>query len=179
MDGGMKMIKNVALILILLQIVFTGCAPTKLWISQPASQTLSSKYYNAEFEPLKNGKNYFNAFRLVITNNTGKDFSIDWNKTRYLYKNKAYGTFVFAGVNEKNIHNLPPDIVPAGGTLTKIISPLKMVAWKPLKTRHVDTPSFSRGPIPEGENGIYLVVSQDGQEIRAKITLTIQIKTDR
>ncbi len=173
------MIKNVALILILLQIVFTGCAPTKLWISQPASQTLSNKYYDAEFEPLKNGKNYFNAFRLVITNNTGKDFTIDWNKTRYLYKDKAYGTFVFAGVNEKNIRNLPPDIVPAGGTLTKVISPLKMLAWKPLKTRHDSTSAFSRGPIPEGENGIYLVVKQNEQEIRKKITLTVQIKTDR
>ncbi len=173
------MIKKVMLGLILFQIVFTGCAPTRIWISQPASQTVSNKYYDAKFEPQKNGYNYFNAFRLVITNNTGKDFSIDWNKTRYLYKNKAYGTFVFAGVNEKNIHNLPPDIVPAGGTLTKVISPLKMVAWKPLKTRHVDTPGFSRGPIPEGENGIYLVVRQDGQEIRAKITLTIAVKTER
>ena len=173
------MIKKVALGLILLQIVFTGCAPTKLWISQPALQTLSNKYYDAEFEPQKNGKNYFNAFRLVITNNTDKDFTIDWNKTRYLYKDKAYGTFVFTGVNEKNIRNLPPDIVPAGGTLTKVISPLKMVAWKPLKTRHSDTPGFSRGPIPEGKNGIYLVVKQNEQEIRKKITLAIQVKTDR
>jgi hypothetical protein len=77
------------------------------------------------------------------------------------------------------VHNLPSDLVSAGSTLTKIISPLKMIAWKPLKTRHVDTAGFSRGPLPEGENGIYLVVSQVGQEIRAKITLTIALKTDR
>jgi hypothetical protein len=179
MSGGVEMIKNVIFGLIALQFIFSGCAPTRIWISQPASQTLSNKYYDVEFEPQNNGNNYFNAFRLVITNNSGKDFSIDWNKTRYLFKNMAYGTFVFAGVNKDNVHNLPPDTVPAGGTLTKVISPLKMVAWKPLKTRHVDTPGFSRGPIPEGENGIYLVVSQDGQEIRAKITLSIVIKTER
>jgi hypothetical protein len=179
MDGGMKMTKNVALILILLQIVFTGCAPTRIWTSQPAAFTAANQYYEAELEPLKNGNNYFNSFRLTVTNKTGKDFTIDWNKTFYLYNNKAYGRFVFAGVNKDNVHNLPPDIVAASSTLTKIISPLKMVAWKPLKTRHVDTPGFSRGPLPEGENGIYLVVSQDGQEIRAKITLTIHVKTER
>jgi hypothetical protein len=179
MDGGMKMIKNVALILIWLQIVFTGCAPTRIWISQPAAFTAANQHYEAELEPLKNGNNYFNSIRLTITNKTEKDFTIDWNKTLYLYNNKAYGRFVFEGVNKDNVHNLPPDFVSAGSTLTKIISPLKMVAWKPLKTRHVDTPGFSRGPLPEGQNGIYLIVSQDGQEIRAKIMLTIQVKTER
>ncbi len=54
-----------------------------------------------------------------------------------------------------------------------------MLAWKPLKTRHDSTSAFSRGPIPEGENGIHLVVKQNEQEIRKKITLTIQVKTDR
>jgi hypothetical protein len=175
----MEMIKKVTLGLILLQIVFTGCAPTRIWISQPVAFTAANQHYEAEFEPLKNGKNYFDSFRLTITNKTEKDFTIEWNKTLYLYNNKAYGRFVFAGVNKENVHNLPPDFVSAGSTLTKIISPLKMVAWKPLKTRHVDTPSFSRGPIPEGENGIYLVVSQAGEEIRAKITLSIAVKTKR
>jgi hypothetical protein len=179
MDGGMKMVKNVALILILLQIVFTGCAPTRIWISQPAAYTAANQYYEAELEPMKNGNNYFNSFRLTITNKTEKDFMIDWNKTLYLFNNKAFGRFVFTGVNKDNVHNLPSDLVSAGSTLTKIISPLKMIAWKPLKTRHVDTAGFSRGPLPEGENGIYLVVSQVGQEIRAKITLTIALKTDR
>ena len=173
------MIKKVTLGLILLQIVFAGCAPTRIWISQPAAFTAANQHYEAELEPLKNGKNYFNSFRLTITNKTEKDFTIDWNKTLYLYNNKAYGRFIFAGVNKDNVNNLPPDFVSAGSTLTKIISPLKMVAWKPLKTRQMDAASFSRGPIPGGENGIYLVVSQDGQEIPAKITLTIVLKIER
>jgi hypothetical protein len=175
----MEMINKLTIGLIWLQIVFMGCAPTRIWISQPVAFTAANKHYEAEFEPLKNGKNYFDSFRLTITNKTQKDFMIDWNKTLYLYNNKAFGRFVFAGVNKDNVHNLPPDLVSAGSILTKIISPLKMVAWKPLKTRHVDTAGFSRGPLPEGENGIYLVVSQDGQEIRAKITLTLQVKKER
>jgi hypothetical protein len=175
----MTMIKNVTLILILLAIVFKGCAPTKIWISQPAAFTAANQHYEAEFEPLRNDSNFFNSFRLTITNKTEKDFTIDWNKTLYLYNNKAFGRFVFAGVNKDNVHNLPPDLVPAGNTFTKIISPLKMVAWKPLKSSKMDTASFSRGPIPEGENGIYLVVNQDGRQIREKITLTITVKTDR
>ena len=173
------MIKYVVLGLISLQVIFSGCAPTKIWISQPAAYTVANQHYEAELEPLKSGNNYFNSFRLTITNKTEKDLTVDWNKTLYLYNDKAYGRFVFAGVNKDNVHNLPPDFVPAGSTLTKIISPLKMIAWKPIKTRHVDTVGFSRGPIPEGENGIFLVVSQDGNEIRAKITLTISVKTER
>jgi hypothetical protein len=175
----MTMIKYVALILILLTIVPAGCAPTRNWISQPAAFTAANSHYEAEFEPIKNGNNYFDSFRLTITNKTQKDLTIDWNKTLYLYNNKSFGRFVFAGVNKDNVHNLPPDLVSAGSTFTKIISPLKMVAWKPFKTRQVNTPSFSRGPLPEGENGIYLIVNQDGKEIRSKITLTIVVKTDR
>jgi hypothetical protein len=175
----MEMIKKVTLGLILFQILITGCTPTRIWISQPVAYTAANQHYEAELEPLKKDNNYFNSFRLTITNKTEKDFTIDWNKTLYLYSNKAYGRFVFTGVNKDNLHNLPPDLVSADSTLTKIISPLKMVAWKPLKTRHVDTASFSRGPLPEGENGIYLVVNQEGQEIRTKITLTITVKTDR
>lgn len=173
------MIKNIVLSLISLQFIFAGCAPTRVWTSRPAAYTAANQYYEAEFEPLKNGNNYFNSFRLTITNKTERDFTIDWNKTLYLYNNKAYGRFVFAGVDQNNVHNLPPDLVSAGSTFTKIISPLKMVAWKPLKTQHSDTAGFSRGPIPAGENGIYLVVMQDGKEIRAKITLTIAVKTER
>ncbi|MHC4476638.1 MAG: hypothetical protein ACYTEL_13395 [Planctomycetota bacterium] len=173
------MTNKVTIGLILLQIVFTGCAPTRIWISQPAAFTAANQYYEAELEPLKNGNNYFNSFRLTLTNKTENDFTIDWNKTLYLYNNKAYGRFVFAGVDKDNVHNLPPDLVSAGSTLIKTISPLKMVAWKSLKTRHADTASFSRGPIPAGENGIYLVVSQDGRQVREKITLTIRFKTDR
>ena len=172
------MIKYIILGVISLQVIFCGCAPTRIWISQPVSQGYSNKYYHAEFEPQKNGQNYFNAFRLVITNKTAKDLTIDWNKTRYLYNNKAYGTFVFDGVTEKNVHDLPSDTVPAGGTLTKVISPLNMVAWKSLVTPHYDTPGFSRGLIPEGENGIFLVVRQDEQEIRGKITLSIIVQTE-
>jgi hypothetical protein len=173
----MKNFVNLSLASFLL--VIAACAPTKIWTSDPSVQIAENPYYHTKFEPMKNGNNYFNSFRLVITNKSDKDLTIDWNKTRYLYNNKAYGRFVFAGVNEKNVHNLPPEIVPTGGTLTKVISPLKMVAWKPLQARHVDTPGFSRGPIPEGKNGIFLVVSRDRQEIREKITLNIEIKKEK
>jgi hypothetical protein len=173
------MTKNAVMALILLEVIFIGCAPTRIWTSRPVAYTAANQYYEAELEPLKNGNNYFDSFRLTITNKTEKDFTIDWNKTLYLCNNKACGRFVFAGVDRNNVHNLPPDFVSAGSTLTKIISPLNMVAWKPLKTSHSGTEGFSRGPLPAGENGIYLVVSQDGQEIRAKITLTITVKTER
>ncbi|UCH21927.1 MAG: hypothetical protein JSU83_01300 [Deltaproteobacteria bacterium] len=169
----------VKLSLICLLLGMAACAPTKIWTSDPLVQSAENPHYNAKFEPMKNGNNYFNSFRLVFTNKSDKDLTIDWNKTRYLYNNKAYGRFVFAGVDEKNVNNLPPDTVPSGGSLTKIVSPLKMIAWKPLQARHVDTPGFSRGPIPEGQSGILLVVSWNSQEIRERITLNIEIKKEK
>jgi hypothetical protein len=95
MSEGEEMIKNVILGLISLQVIFSGCAPTRIWVSQPAAFTAANQHYEAELEPLKNDTNYFNSFRLTITNKTEKDFTIDWNKTLNQYNNKAYGRVNF------------------------------------------------------------------------------------
>ncbi len=166
------------LIVIPLVLFFTCCAPTKIWTSYPVSQAIENDYYTAKFEPMKHDKNFFDSFRLEVTNKTNKKMEIDWNKTRYIFNNQPYERFVFQGVTTENINDLPPDIIPAGGILTKDISPLKMVGWKPLKARHVDGPSFTRGPLPEGNNGIYLIIRQNGKEVRQKITLNIEIKIE-
>ena len=54
----------------------TGCAPTLISISTPEIQTVENSYYSVQFEPLSEGKNFFDAFRLSITNKTSSDLQI-------------------------------------------------------------------------------------------------------
>lgn len=154
----------------------TGCAPTLVSISTPEIQTVENSYYTAQFEPLAEGKNYFDSFRLRVINKTQKDLEIDWNKTRYLYNGRDIGVFVFKGINPENIKNLtiPPDIIPAGQSFTKSISPLKLLAREPIITgKGAKAGKITFGPIPTGENGIFLFIKQNGNTIKEKMTVKI------
>ena len=123
---------------------------------------------------------FFVMFRLTVNNKTHNTLAIDWNKSRYIYNGYTRGGFVFKGINPENIKKLtiPFDVVSPGQTFSKEIAPVKLMTWARLKDRSVgkDDSGFSPGIIPEGENGINLVVRQNGREIREKITLNIEIE---
>jgi len=166
-------------------ILLTGCAPTKvIWTSSPEIQIFQNKYYSAQLEALKGDQkgehNFFVLFRLTLNNQTDKMLKIDWNKTRYIYNDYVRGGFVFKGIKAKDIKNLtiPHDLIHPGDTFSKEIAPVKLITWARLRDRSVgkDDSGFSPGIIPEGNNGIYLVVRYNGQEVRKKITLTIESK---
>jgi len=156
----------------------TGCAPTLVSISTPEIQTVENSYYAAQFEPLGEGKNYFDNFRLKLANKTQKDLEIDWNKTRYIYNGRDIGVFVFKGIKPENIKNstIPPDTIPAGQSFTKDISPLKLVAREPLTGKGAKAGKITSGPIPAGESGIFLFIRQNGNTIKEKITVRITEK---
>ena len=159
-------------------ILGTGCAPTFISISTPEIQTIENSHYTAQFEPLAEGKNYFDGFRLEVMNKTGKDLEIDWNKTRYLYNGREIGVFVFEGIKPENIKNstIPPDTIPAGQSFTKDISPLKLVAREPLSGKSKQAGKITPGPIPNGENGIFLFIRQNGNQSKEKMTVNITEK---
>jgi len=154
--------------------------PIKIWSSNPVSQNLENPYYEVRLEPLKGGETFYVSFRLTVTNKTDQDLEIDWNKTRYVHNGRSRGGFIFGGIDPEDIKNLtiPSDIVPPGGTLSKEISPIKLIGLAPLRERSVskNDSGFSPGIIPEGDNGMHLVVRQNGHEVREKITLTIESK---
>ncbi len=179
------MIKKIVLPHIILFLSFlTACASKpEIWTSKPLIQTLGNQHYEAKIEALKRDKkgehNFFVMFRLTVKNQTRKLLKIDWNKTRYIYNGRSRGGFVFKGINAENIKNLtiPYDVISAGDTFSKEIAPVKLITWAPIRDRSVgkDESGFSPGVIPEGENGINLIVRQNGQEIREKITLNISV----
>jgi hypothetical protein len=160
-------------------ILGTGCAPTLVSISTPEFQTIENSNYTAQFEPLSEGKNYFDGFRLKVMNKTRKDLEIDWNKTRYLYNGRDIGVFVFEGIKPENIKNstIPPDIIPAGKSFTKDITPLKLLAREPITGKGAKAGKITSGPIPTGESGIFLFIRQNGNTIKEKMTVNITEKT--
>ena len=73
---------------------------------------------------------------------------------------------MFEGIIYRDRNNpKPPDVVFANGKLSKIIYPNNFV--------HIDEwVGWHHHPLPFGENGIYLVVNADGQEISKKLTFS-------
>ena len=169
--------KKVALSIIFILFVFTGCIPSTVWTSTPTVQNAENEYYEAHLEPLTRGHKFFVSFRLSVTNRTGKNCEIDWNKTRYIHNGRTRGGFVFKGIKPEDIRDstIPSDAILAGVTFSKIISPFKMLARPPLRDSDVEATGSTMYPgiLPTGENGILLVVRQNGKEVVQKITLTI------
>ncbi len=154
-----------------------GCAPTIIQVSTPAIETAENPYYETQFEPLTRETRVFVSFRLTIINRTDRNLEIDWNKTHYIHNNRSLGIFVFKGIRPRDIKDLaiPPDIVPARGTFSKEISPFRLIGRAPFR-EGINEPSISPGPVPTGQSGILLVVRQNGNEIRAKVKVSITEK---
>jgi hypothetical protein len=173
MNGFAKIV--LILICIVTLTIAAGCAPTLVSISTPQIRTVENSYYTAQFEPLAEGKNYFDRFRLQVTNKTGKDLEIDWNKTRYIYNGRDIGVFVFKGIQPENIKDstIPPDTISAGKSFSKDISPLKLLAREPLTGKGAKAGEITFGPIPVGESGIFLFIRQNGNTIKEKIAVKI------
>jgi len=167
--------RNAGLIFSFLLVFVTGCAPdpTITWKSAPEIQKTSSDCCEAQLEPVTSGKGpFFDAFRLVITNTTDKDMQIDWNRTRYVESGIRHGGFVWQGIDSKQVReaSVPPDIISPGETFSRVIFPHKKIAYAPGYQKGW---KLQGGLIPEGENGIDLVVKQNGQVIRHRITVRI------
>jgi hypothetical protein len=126
-------------------------------------------------EPLSQGKNYFDRFRLTVTNKTAQDLEIDWNQTRYIYNGRDGGVFVFEGIAPEDIKNatIPPGIIPAGQTFTQEIGPLALVARGPLGGKGAEAGKITFGMIPSGKSGILLVIGQKGKTLEEKIMVKI------
>ncbi len=158
----------------------SGCAAPKTWVSSPEIENVGNRYYQAEFEPLKRGHEFFVSFLLSVTNKTDKKLEIDWNKTRYILNGRNYGGFVFKGIDPADVRNsaIPPDIIPVRGGFSKMISPYRLLARAPIRDSGKTTSEAGIHPgiLPNGKNGIVLVVRQNGKEIVDKMMVIIEEK---
>jgi hypothetical protein len=169
--------KHITVGIIVFMMIVLGCVPTKIWTSHPEIQTSGNAYYDIQFEPLKKDNNFFEFFLLTVSNRSDQDLEIDWNQTRYIYNGKLYGGFAFEGISPDDIKNstIPCAVVPKGSRFSKEIAPIKLIAFVPLRDKRLspDHSGISPGPLPAGENGIFLVIRQNGKEVREKIAVNI------
>jgi hypothetical protein len=173
--------KNAGLTLFFFFIFMAGCAagPSINWRSAPEIQTASNEYCEAQLEPVTTGKGpFFDSFRLMVANRTDKSLEIDWNRTRYVESGIRHGGFVWEGIDPKQVReaSVPPDIISPGNTFSRVIFPHKKIAYAPGYQRGW---KLQGGLIPEGENGIDLVVKQNGRVIRHRITVRIVEKKQK
>ncbi len=170
-------------LIVFLFIVFAGCAPSTIptnnvYTSSPAIQTVRNAHYEARLEPLKGNTNFFIAFRLSVINKTGADLEIDWNKTRWIHDGRNLGAMVFKGIDPGAFKDstVPSDIVSTGETFSREIMPYQLVTWAPIRDQNLSKGQRGIGPgkIPPGNNGIILVVRQNGRPIFEEITVDIK-----
>jgi len=149
--------------------------PAEVYSSQPDIQKVSNDYFTAELEPrLKEGQGFFSTFRFVFTNKTDQELSLDWENTFYLINGKRNGLFLWEGVtwdSLKEIRSQPQVLIAPGSTFTKVIFPAALVGRASIMIK--GGVQYTQGPLPEGENGIALVVRQDGNVISEQMVVTI------
>lgn len=169
-----RLLKIVTLVVIVS--VGMSCAKRTAWFASPEIQIGQNLYYETQFEPLNTDRNFFYYFQLTISNKTDEELIIDWNKTQYLRNGSPNGVFIFQGITPDDIRNLtiPKEIIPAGGTFTKVVAPHSLVAWTPLGGRTTDDGRINPGIIPPGRNGMVLVVLKDGEEITEILEVEIE-----
>ena len=171
--------KNQIAGMLFLVFCFTGCASIsdKIWTSEPPIRTVNEPHYTIQLEPIKINGNFFEIFRLTIRNKSDHDLTVNWNKTRYLYKGKADGSFAFSGIDPKAVQSgtVEPDIISSGSTFSKEIAPIKLIAYMPYRESNVNPErrGISGGIIPEGINGMLLVMEEQGREHAEKISIRI------
>jgi len=149
--------------------------PVEIYSSKPEIQRVSNDYFTAELEPqLKEGQGVFSTFRFVLTNKTDQELSLDWENSYYLFNGRRNGLFLWEGVtwdSLKEIRSQPLVLVAPGSTFTKVIFPTALVGRASIMIK--GGVQYTQGALPEGENGIALVVRQDGKVISEKIIVAI------
>jgi hypothetical protein len=170
--------KKALLVVIVLCLIYVlgACAGVEVYTSNPKVQRVSNGSFTAELEPqLKPGQNFFATFGFVLTNKTNKELQIDWENTYYLLDGRRNGRFLWEGVTWdglKEIRSKPLITVAPGDTITGVIFPKKLVGRGTAMSK--GGVQYTLGVLPEGENGLLLIVRQNGMVLREKMVVVIQ-----
>lgn len=159
--------------------VFMGCVAQRhltTWNSRPAVKQFSTDAVDLQIKPLKQDNSYYVSFELMVRNKTGYPIEIDWNETRYIHQGRESGVFVFGAIDPEQLRTrtIPKETVAPGVTITREISPARTITWtKPRKNIPPGESCFSAGIMPNGDNGVSLLLSQQGQRWRKTLTVRI------
>ena len=165
---------------IVLSLFFLGCAHKApvVYVSQPEICKASNEAFNVQIEVLKLENPFYVAFQMTLTNKSKKPLVIDWERIRYIHQGKNYGRFIFEGITPESVKSgIPPEIIPAGETMSKLIMPLKTLAFKS-KSEKIEQgqSNFYPGILPNGRSTVGLVVTQEKSEWKVPLTVVISTR---
>ena len=161
-------------------VILAGCAGVQVkgYSSDPPVQRFSSDTFEVELEPqLREGQNFFAKFRFSFTNKTSKELNIDWENTSYILNGRNYGRFLWEGITWdglKEVKAQPLIPVSGGDTLKTVIFPVRLLGRSSAGGGSTGGVRYTRGPLPEGVNGIHLTVKQNGKVLQQKIVVNIE-----
>ena len=164
---------------VILAAVLFGCAGAPVhWRANPETLSARADGTDITLEAIKQGNAFYSAFRLTITNGSNTAVTVDWNTSEYRYNEKPGGIFWFEGITAEAIKDktIPVDKVPPGGSISRVIAPLQLIAITPIKQSKRQTPSFSAGRLPAGKNDVFLRLFRDATP--QTVTLSIVISVD-
>jgi hypothetical protein len=104
---------------------------------------------------------------------------VDWNASRYLFNGSPEGVLVFEGIDPERVKTatVPMETIAPGALFSRVIMPLRLIAWSPLKESTASSRSITPGMLPAGENGIRLAVQHDTGPIAIPLSIRIVRET--
>lgn len=143
----------------------TGCAHYKYDMSQSTAENDKYKVsINLAETPIRNNTwiTASNAYTLNTQNFTNDDIEIDWTKTSFITNGQTQGGFMRAGELYIN-RDLPKN--------PTIVLPMASQKMNIYPSALIDATNYQRA-IPEGKNGVYLVMKIGDKEYKEKLYIT-------
>lgn len=157
-----------------------GCsgAPSpaeSVWRTQPAVVVTENALFKAVMEPRKADSPYFTHFRVTLTNKGDTAMVIDWNASRYVFNGSPHGVLVFAGIDPQAVGSgsVPSETVAPGDTFVRDLMPLRLIAWQPVREQTAASRGIVPGMLPDGMNGVRLIVDHAGGSITIPLTVRL------
>ncbi len=161
--------------------LLTACAQPRAvreWTSIPLARTEETPACDVRLEPIKKGRQFFAVFRLTVRNKSPRTLILDWNRTRYLHNGLENGPFAFAGIDPATIRDasIPAESISPGSTLDKEIFPANLIAYTPMREELLNGKGrgLFPGPLPEGNNGIRLIIQENGHSMVQDVVVEIR-----
>ena len=159
--------KKSLVIFFLVSLFFCGCSYTQYYIDSKKSG--ETDYTSVSVLPLCNPNECYTIVSMVITidNKSNKTLEINWNRTLFIDNGQTRGGFMFEGIMYIKRHETrQPDLVFPQQTFSKQLFPVINVARD-------DEGNWIHNELKQGEYGVSLLFTVDGQEMRTNSTFKI------
>ncbi len=173
-------LNRMTLVVVLAAMIGGGCSGSRpisggRWVAQPAMVEKRTPWALVTLSPQQDEFAHYTAFALTVANTGNDALRIDWNASRYEFNGNPQGVLVFEGIDPAAVKTatVPPDIVPPGAVFSRLVMPLRTIAWNPIKEHTSTKRGLAPGKLPAGANGIRLVLRHgaDQQAIHLSVRL--------